>query len=80
MESKVRPTSNCILWGVLPSLQPISMTEIMGGFPIIEGLVAILYRRIYCSKYVGAEEDVESTNWLHGERCSRSVGTDQHGL
>ena len=53
------------------------MTEVMGGFPIVEGLVAVLYGRIYRRKYVGAEEDVKSPNWLHGEGRCRSVGADQ---
>lgn len=51
------------------------MHEIMGWFPIVESLVTILYRRIYRCKYVGTEEDVESTDGLYSERRGRSVGT-----
>lgn len=76
MEGKICPTSNGILWRVLPSLQAIAMAEIVCRLPVIEGLITILYRRIDRSEYVGTEEDVKSTNWLYSERSRRSVGTD----
>jgi hypothetical protein len=53
------------------------MTEIMCRFPVIEGFITVLNRRIDRSKYVGAEEDVESTYWFHSEGRCRSVGMGQ---
>jgi hypothetical protein len=47
------------------------MAEIVCRFPVIERLVAVLYRRIEGSDYVGNEEDIESANWLHSKRSRR---------
>lgn len=51
------------------------MTQIMRRLPVIKGLVTVLYRGIHRSEDVGTEEDIESTNWLDGERRRRSAGT-----
>jgi hypothetical protein len=72
MEGKVGPTSNGILGGVFPGLQPIAMTNVMRRFPIVERLVTVLYRRTKSCKYVGPKKDVESPNGFHCERCRRS--------
>lgn len=44
MDAGVCPAADCIVGGVLPSLQAISMIEIMCGLPVVEYLVAILDR------------------------------------
>jgi len=48
MYANVCPASNSIHWGVFPSLQSVAVIEIMGRFPVVEDLIAILYRRIEC--------------------------------
>jgi hypothetical protein len=68
VQGNIQPAPNCILGRVLPGLQSIVMAEIVRRFPVIERLVAVLYRGIEGSKKIGDEEDIESPNWLDCER------------
>lgn len=36
------------------------MVEIVGGFPVIEDLIAVLYRSVRCSQYVDRGEDAKN--------------------
>ena len=71
MQGNIQPAPNRILGRVLPGLQSIVMAEIVRRFPVIERLVAVLYRGIEGSKKIGNEEDIESPNWLDCERSRR---------
>jgi len=43
------------------------MAEVVGGFPVVEGLVAVLDRGVERGDDIGAEEDVEGRYGLDGE-------------
>jgi hypothetical protein len=60
MEDDVEPATDTEFGRVLPRLQAIAMIEIMQWFPVIEGLIAVLYWCISCSQNMGEKADVES--------------------
>lgn len=64
----VKPAPDRVLGGILPSLQTIAMIEIMRRFPIVEHLIAILYRSIKCSKSIGKGEYIERNDRLNKGR------------
>jgi hypothetical protein len=45
MEGSVCPAPYGVVRGVFPRLKAIAMIQIMGRLPVIEDLVAVLYRR-----------------------------------
>lgn len=65
MDGNIKPTPQCIVGGVFPRLQTISTAHIMCRLPVVEGLVAVLYRRIegceeiYCKKYVKGADGLD---------------------
>ena len=59
MDNNVEPASESKLGRVFPCLQPIATVQVVGGLPVVEDLIAVLDRRIECSKNVHSSEDVE---------------------
>jgi hypothetical protein len=44
------------------------MAEVVSRFPVIEGLVAILYGRKQRGEYISSKEDIKCANWVDCER------------
>ena len=42
MQAGVGPTSDCEDGRVLPGLKAVAMVQVVGGFPVIEDLIAVL--------------------------------------
>lgn len=59
MEADVEPASDGIVGRVFPGLQAVAMAEVMSRFPVVEGLVAVLYRGKSRCDQVRDEEAVE---------------------
>lgn len=65
VECNVEPAANGIVGRVFPCLEAVVMRQVMGWFPVIERLVAILNRSEPCGNESGSEEPVEGGNRLH---------------
>jgi hypothetical protein len=72
MEGEVCPTPYGILGRILPGLQTIAMLKVVCRFPVIEGLVTILYWSIKSGEGIGDKEDIESADRLNCEGGLRS--------
>lgn len=59
MKGDVKPASDGIVGRVFPGLEAITVAQIMGWFPVVEGLVTVLDGGEESSNQVGSEEDVE---------------------
>lgn len=88
VDGDVQPAADGIVGRVLPGLQAVAMAEVVGGLPVVEGLVAVLDGREEGGDGVGGQEDVEGRDGLdgegilHGPVFSVSVGatSNQHRL
>ena len=59
MKGDVKPAADGILGRVFPRLEAVAMAQIMGWFPVVEGLVTVLDGGEEGSNQVGSEKDVE---------------------
>lgn len=59
MDANIQPASDGIVRGVLPSLKPITMAQVMGRFPIVEGLIAVLDGRKQGGNHVCTQKHIE---------------------
>ena len=67
VEGHVQPAADGVVGRVLPRLQAVAMAEVVGGLPVVEGLVAVLDRGEEGGGEVGAQENVEGRDGLDGE-------------
>ena len=54
VEGNICPAPESVLGRILPRLEAVAMTEIVRGFPEVEGLVTVLNWSISCSYQVGS--------------------------
>jgi hypothetical protein len=66
MEPDISPASDSVVGRILPGLQPITMRKVVGRFPVIERLIAILDRRKERGRHVGRQEHIEGRNGCYG--------------
>ena len=59
MKDDVEPAADGKFGRVLPGLQAESTIEIVGGFPIIEDLVTVLYGSVESGQKIDSQEGVE---------------------
>jgi len=59
MDADVQPAADGIVRGVLPSLKAIAMAQVMGRFPVVEGLIAVLDRRKQGSNHVCTQKHIK---------------------
>jgi hypothetical protein len=67
VDGDVQPAADGIVRRVLPGLQAVAMTKVVGGLPVVEGLVAVLDGGEERGDDVGGQEDVEGRDGLDGE-------------
>ena len=67
VDGDVEPAADGVVGRVLPGLQAVAMAEVVGGLPVVEGLVAVLDRGEEGGDGVGGQEDVEGRDGLDGE-------------
>ena len=67
VDGDVQPAADGIVGGVLPGLQAVTMAEIVGGLPVVEGLVTVLDGGEEGGDDVGAQENVEGRDGFNGK-------------
>ena len=65
MDHDIQPAADGIFRRVFPCLQSGSPVEVMGGLPIIEDFIAILYGHKSRSEGVDEKKGVEHSNCWH---------------
>ena len=66
METNVEPATDGVFRRIFPSLATITMGEIVSGFPVVVGLIAILDWGEECSNQISGQEDIECLDRFNG--------------
>lgn len=70
VQGDIEPAADGVVGRVLPRLQAIAVREIVRGFPVVEGLIAVLNGRKEGGDQAGSQEDVEGLDGLDGIRAA----------
>lgn len=73
VNGNVQPAPDGVVGRILPGLQSIAMGEVMGRFPVIEGLVAVLDGGEEGRDQVGGQENIKGRDGFNCEGRGSSV-------
>lgn len=80
VQGDIQPAADGIVGRVLPRLESVSVRQVMGRLPIVEGFVAVLDRRKGGGNQVGDEKDVKGLDRFDGVRAGFPVGEELAAL